>query len=242
MACFLYINLLAHYQNMSKRGPKPKGKVKIEWSANFAYAIGLFVTDGCVYRDGRHLDFTSIDLEQIDNLKHCFGMKVRTTMKSNGRGSWAYRLQWSDIPFVKFLYDIGITPAKSLTIGAVKIPDTFFFDFFRGCLDGDGSSYCYWDKRWKNSYMFYIEITSASLEFICWLKMKVMAMSGAKGHITKSCGVNICYQLKYSKHEAVKIIDKIYSNDGICLNRKKLKICGFLATMNTEAVENAQVA
>lgn len=30
-------------------GIKPKGKVKIEWSSNFAYAIGLIVSDGCTY-------------------------------------------------------------------------------------------------------------------------------------------------------------------------------------------------
>jgi len=29
---------------MGLRGPKPKGKVKLEWSANFAYAIGLLAT------------------------------------------------------------------------------------------------------------------------------------------------------------------------------------------------------
>jgi hypothetical protein len=31
---------------MGKMGPKPKGKVKIKWSANFAYAIGLLTTSG----------------------------------------------------------------------------------------------------------------------------------------------------------------------------------------------------
>jgi hypothetical protein len=28
---------------MGKRGQKPKGKIKIKWSANFAYAIGLLI-------------------------------------------------------------------------------------------------------------------------------------------------------------------------------------------------------
>ena len=227
---------------MTKRGPKPKGKVKIEWSANFAYAIGLIATDGCVSKDGRHVEFTSIDIDQITNLKYCLGISVRTTMKSNGRGSWAYRLQWSDIPFVVFLDSIGIFPAKSLIMSEVKIPEQYFFDFLRGCMDGDGSSYGYWDKRWKSSYMFYIEVSSASLKFIDWLKYCIKSMSGVVGHVTRSRGHNVCYQLKYSKHEAVKLYNKMYSDNCICLARKKLKINGFLAIMNNEAIENAQVA
>lgn len=47
---------------------KPKGKVKIEWNENFAYAIGLIVTDGSLSIDGRHINFTSKDLEQIQNI------------------------------------------------------------------------------------------------------------------------------------------------------------------------------
>ena len=46
---------------------KPKGKVKIEWSPDFAYAIGLITTDGNLSPDGRHVNFTSKDLELIKN-------------------------------------------------------------------------------------------------------------------------------------------------------------------------------
>ena len=54
---------------MGQRGAKPKGKVKIKWSADFAYAIGLIMTDGNLSPDGRHLCFTSKDIEQINNYK-----------------------------------------------------------------------------------------------------------------------------------------------------------------------------
>ena len=32
-----------------------------------------------------------------------------------------------------------MTPEKSLTLGPLAIPDEYFPDFFRGCIDGDGS-------------------------------------------------------------------------------------------------------
>jgi len=39
-----------------------KGEVKIQWSPNLAYAIGLIATDGCLGRDKKYIDFTSKDL------------------------------------------------------------------------------------------------------------------------------------------------------------------------------------
>ncbi|MEI8327539.1 MAG: LAGLIDADG family homing endonuclease [Candidatus Taylorbacteria bacterium] len=114
---------------ISRRGPKPKGKVEIKWSPDFAYAIGLLATDGCVYRDGRYLDFTSKDLEQIQNFMKSLDLNIRISKKKNGQGSEAYRLQWSDISFVNFLNSIGITCAKSLTLQSVKVPDEYFLIF-----------------------------------------------------------------------------------------------------------------
>jgi len=54
---------------MGLRGPKPKkkGGVKIKWSSNFAYAIGLLASDGCLSSDGRHIILTSRDREQLEN-------------------------------------------------------------------------------------------------------------------------------------------------------------------------------
>ena len=62
---------------MATRGAKPKGKVKIKWSPNFAYAIGLIATDGCLYKDGRHISLTSLDLEQLHNFNKALDIKVK---------------------------------------------------------------------------------------------------------------------------------------------------------------------
>ena len=48
-----------------KPGAKPQGKVLIKWSPHFAYAVGLLTADGCLSKDGRHLDLTSKDRIQI---------------------------------------------------------------------------------------------------------------------------------------------------------------------------------
>ena len=146
---------------MGKRGPKPKGKVKIKWSADFAYAVGLITTDGCLSKSGRHILFVSTEKEQISNYMRALGIENiigRTT--SSYTNKKAFRVQFSDVLFYKFLLEIGLTPAKSLTIKQVAVPERYFFDFLRGCFDGDGCSYSYWDPRWKSSFMFYISFAS----------------------------------------------------------------------------------
>ncbi len=146
---------------MGKRGPKPKSKIKIEWSSHFAYAIGLLVTDGCLSKDGRHVLFVSKEIEQINNFKLSLGLNTPVGIVYSGYdGQPAFRIQFSDVEFYNFLLDIGVTPKKSLTLGKLSIPDEYFFDFLRGCFDGDGCSYSYWDPRWKSSFMFYISFTS----------------------------------------------------------------------------------
>ena len=108
-----------------KRGPKPKGKVKIIWSPQFAYAIGLLTADGCLSKDGRHIDLTSKDKAQILLFKKCLGLSVKVGNKYSSNGNLAYHAQFGDVLFYKFLMSIGLTPAKSKTIGVIKIPEIY---------------------------------------------------------------------------------------------------------------------
>jgi hypothetical protein len=213
-----------------KRGPKPKGKVEIKWSANFAYAVGLIVSDGCLSNDGRHIVFTSKDIELIHNFQQALNIKYNVGRKARAKESAKkyFIVQIGDVYFFNFLVSIGITPAKSLTIEEVKIPEDYFFDFVRGCFDGDGCSYSYWDPRWKSSFMFYLGFASGSLKFLTWLKITITKISRLAGRITshkKKEGKNVYYQLRYSKYEAIKLVELLYKDkDSIRLSRKYLKI------------------
>lgn len=210
---------------MGKRGPKPKGKVKIVWSSNFAYAIGLLVSDGNLSPDGRHIVFTSKDKE----LMHLFqkGLEVQMFIgkrfnRVKNRGYFV--LQFGDVLFYKFLLDIGLTPNKSKTIGKIKIPPVYFFDFLRGSFDGDGSTYSYLDPRWKSSFMFYTQFASASSEHVMWLQNEIHRRLGTKGHVTKSRGASV-YQLKYAKKDSLQVLRKMYYKESPpSLVRKRLKI------------------
>ena len=223
------------------KGAKPKGKVKIKWSSDFAYAIGLLATDGCLSGDGRHILFTSKDLEQIDNFLKALGIKDVKKGKSYSKGSgkkiYYNRVQFGDVLFYRFLMKIGLTPAKSRTINKLKIPDKFFLDFLRGCFDGDGSIYSYWDSRWKSSFMLYTSFVSASKKYILWLQDEINRLLNLKGHITMAKKKNYWYQLKYPKKESLKLINAMYKKpEAIYLKRKKLKIDSTLDIIRAQEI------
>ena len=203
---------------------KPQNKVKIKWSSEFAYAIGLLTTDGNLSPDSRHFDFTSKDMEQIKNFMQCLGIKNKIGIKMSGLGKKSLHVQFGDVNFYKFLLSIGLLPNKSKTLAELNIPDKYFWDFLRGHFDGDGTFYSYWDPRWKSSFMFYTEFISASKKHIDWLQLKLNKLLNINGHITK-VGKKICYQLKYAKKESMKLLPKLYpSGDHPRLLRKYLRI------------------
>src|SRR3989344_430109 len=209
---------------MGKRGPKPKKIIDTKWRPNLAYAIGLITTDGCLSSDGLLFDLTSKDMEQLLNFSKCLNVDFKIGNKWNSKGDECLRIQFKNRVFYNFLLSIGLTPRKSLTIGKLAIPDKYFFDFLRGCFDGDGCFYSYWDPRWKSSHMFYLGFASASLKHLLWLQEEIEKRVNIKGHITGR-KKNVFFQLKYAKKEALEIIKKMYYNQKVvCLSRKRIKI------------------
>ena len=209
---------------MGKRGPKPKKIIDTKWRPNLAYAIGLITTDGCLSSDGLLFDLISKDREQLLNFSKCLNVDFKIGNKWNSKGDECLRIQFKNRVFYNFLLSIGLTPRKSLTIGKLAIPDKYFFDFLRGCFDGDGCFYSYWDPRWKSSHMFYLGFASASLKHLLWLQEEIEKRVNIKGHITGR-KKNVFFQLKYAKKEALEIIKKMYYNQKVvCLSRKRIKI------------------
>ncbi len=197
----------------------------IEWSRDFAYAIGLITTDGSLSKDGRHLNFTSKDLDQIQNFAKILSLKNKVGLKSGSYGGEKkyYNLQFGNVKFYRFLLSIGLCPNKSKRLGRLMIPVKYFADFLRGHLDGDGYTYSYWDKRWKSSFMFYTSFVSASKKHLFWIKQKISELYHIEGALRFSG--KSTYVLKYAKISSIKLLRKLYYNEKVvCLKRKKFKI------------------
>lgn len=197
----------------------------MHWSNKFAYSIGLITTDGNLSTDKRHITFVSKDYEQIRNFQIGLNLKNKISQKRGGYNpnKYYYFTQFGNIKLYNFLVKIGLMPNKSKKLKQLGIPDKYFSHFLRGCFDGDGFTYSYWDKRWKSSFMLYFGLVSASLIFLLWLKKKIFHLYNIKSHINRN--KPSFYLLIFSKKESIKLIKKIYSGKNIIfLKRKKYKI------------------
>lgn len=196
---------------------------KIKWTADLAYVVGLITSDGCLSKDGRHISFTSKDEDLLNTVKEILGIKVKIGYKICGYSRYkCSHIQFGDIALYKWFVAISLMPKKSKIIGCLKIPKKYFFDFLRGLFDGDGCFYSYWDKRWKSSFMFYVDFCSASKIFLEWLRKSLFDYLKTKGEL--KTGANV-WNLRFAKREGLKIIKKMYySPDVKYLARKKIKI------------------
>jgi len=207
---------------------KPRRSQKIRWSPKLAYAIGLIATDGNLSNDRRHINLTSKDLQLLKTFKRCLGLKNKIGLKRSGFSNKKYFwVQFGDVILYRWLLKIGLTPAKSRGIKKLSIPNRYFFDFLRGVFDGDGSCCGFWDKRWKNSFMFYIYLYSGSFQFLKWLRNVLQRSINIYGAFSRERNV---WRLKYAKNESRLLFSKMYHQNRLpCLKRKYIKLKSLLS-------------
>lgn len=196
---------------------KPLGKINQNWSANLAYAIGLFTADGCLSSDGRHLEFNSKDEEQVLNFVVCLGLTNQVSRKSraNEKVKKYYRVQFGDRKFFEFLCSIGLKPRKSLTLENVKVPSNFFPDFLRGLFDGDGCFRIFHHPESRHPQIR-VSFTSASPKFIRWLQREIGKKLKTNGYIGRG---ERAESLIYAIRDSSKLLDYMYYS----LNMKNMK-------------------
>jgi hypothetical protein len=217
-----------------RRGPLPdrqRGEGferEFEWTANLAYVVGLITTDGCLGRDGRHLTITSKDADLLETARRCLGITARIALTTNPRP--CYRLQWSDTLFHRWLIAIGLMPAKSLRLGPLAVPDEWFRDFLRGCIDGDGSILTYIDRyntTKSPNYIYtrvYVSLVSASPPFIEWLRASLQRLRQLSGDVgvRRSPRHHDVWRLRYAKRESLALLRWMYyAPEVACLQRKR---------------------
>jgi hypothetical protein len=154
-------------------------------------------------------------------------------------------VSWHDRSLYQWLCQIGLTPAKSLTLRPLTVPDEYFVDFFRGCIDGDGSIVTYTDRYHvakSNRYVYerlYVSIVSASYPFIEWLQATVRRHTNIQGSITADKRVRngSFWRLRYAKTESLQLLRWMYYSPGIpALDRKRATAARFLRALGSAPV------
>jgi hypothetical protein len=160
----------------------------------------------------------------------------------------------SSVMFCRWLATIGILPSKSLTIGALAVPDEFFFDVARGLLDGDGGIDNFVTnpggaaKRYPNYRYERLNAVfhSASRSHLEWIRSTMCRLLGVETTIL--CEpirrpASRMFTLRYGKHASLKIFARLYADPAApCLERKRRIWAGYLARPPLNSMQNAGVA
>lgn len=185
---------------------------KISWNKDLAYAVGLITTDGCLSKDGRHIDLTSKDINLIKDFASILEISNKITNKISAYKPTGiyYRIQLSHANFYRFLVDLGLSPNKSRSLGPLRIPSEYFADFLRGCIDGDGNISIVKHPESQHPQLR-LRLASSSSNFLQWIKQSVNQYWEISGGFISKIYKNTQY-LTYSKSDSIKILELLYYN------------------------------
>lgn len=198
-------------------------KVDCTWTPELAYVIGLITSDGNLSPSGRHISLTSKDIGMVETARKLLRLSNKIGRKARG-GEFEKKyfvLQFGDINFYEFLLEIGLTPAKSKTLGELKIPKSFFADFLRGCIDGDGNIGSY--NHPESSYIqIRLSLCSGSKKFLDWILAVIKERYPVEGGYFYHEKRRDVYSLSFGTRDSLRLFDEIYYADSVpALSRKR---------------------
>lgn len=213
------------------------------------YLLGCFCTDGNIYyqRHGNswRISFVSKDFDWISEIAKiiCSTLPIKVNKRSK-----CYFIEFSDEKIKNWLIDHGCTPKKSLTLEVKNIPKQYFFDFFRGAVDGDGTIMIDRKKSKETSIQCKIAIYSASKSFIDQIKNElekenitsnIYKREAKKQNIMgQICETQDFYSLYINKSDIVKSLKLMYNTENcISLKRKKNNAIEILTKCQQEETE-----
>lgn len=199
--------------------------IETKWSEQLAYVVGIITSDGNLSSDGRHINITSKDLEMVQNVKEILHLSNTIGRKARG-GSIEkkyYVLQFGSKNFYAFLLSIGLTPAKSKTIQKVLVPNMFFSDFLRGCIDGDGNIY---ESKHPESKHVQLRLTlaSASKPFLIWILASIQKIHKIQGGWIVTVEKKSAHMLRFGKSDSIQIFRAMYAHSQKYALQRKLAV------------------
>lgn len=188
------------------------------------YLLGAFLTDGCVqeYETKKNVSLTSKDKDWLEDIKKLICPELATYFHN---GAWTFTIHSTEL--ANWLINRQCTPRKSLTVTLPNIPEKYFSDFLRGCIDGDGTLGIYniLDKRGKNPKWrkhIVCGICSGSKRFLLELN-ETLEEVGYHNTFSEEQrkDKNPLYRLTFRGRYALAIVNYIYyTNNQLSLSRK----------------------
>jgi len=177
--------------------------------ADLWYLVGVITSDGCLSPSGRHVLITSKDREYLELLGSRFGINYPVYRHESGYGTCTWRLGVGSRDLYDLCVEIGLTPRKSKTIGALKLPEDAFRPFTLGLIDGDGSI---------DPHNGRVRIFSGSHRFLDYMVEQAGQRFGiTSGRIYPG---NRVFTLQFSPSDSRAILVACYGSTGLHLARK----------------------
>lgn len=143
---------------MNSTGQPRKRKVNEDffkvWSNEMAWVLGMFLTDGCMSGSSFSISFAQKDTSILDKIEKAMDADCYRTIPTETRNTPSIVINSKKI--YNDLLELGMSPAKSLTVGMTDVPEEFMPSFVRGVIDGDG---------WVQDRGYVMNVTSGSIEF-----------------------------------------------------------------------------
>lgn len=224
-------------QKYIRRTPLEEGRwrrayppVAIAWTDKMAYAVGLLATDGCLVTGRKRVQFGSEDRELVELLLSCLDRPARLREERTRIGNLYYRTQFGDARFYDWLLSIGLTPRKSLSLGAIDVPSEHLIALTRGLLDGDGSigNHVYRaDTRGRPGYTWeflWVAFNSSSRAHLLWLSEHLSRAHDINGYLGRTERPSRAphFSLRYGKRASIELLSALYADpEAPALSRKR---------------------
>lgn len=195
------------------------------------YLLGAFITDGCVYKNNKNTyacQLSSIDYEWLRKIADIIGQNLKIHQFS--KGYFGIRITRNDIS--QWFINRGCLPRKTYNVVLPDIPDQYFPDFIRGCIDGDGSIGTYY---YKNNAKRVCQLISASQIFLQQIQEKLKTKDIYSTIVNRGKCNSVLnnkhiiaktdsFSLVFNRYNCFKLLEmSYYNNHQISLNRKYLK-------------------
>jgi hypothetical protein len=186
-----------------------------------AYIVGLTATDGCLFTGRRKINFKSEDRQLVETYLSVLGRSNRVKQAPTRTGGVVYFTEFHDSRLYEWFRSVGLTPRKSLTLGALDVPNAHLIPLARGLMDGDGSILNFVHRptvKAQPNYWYerlWVCFHSASRPHIDWLRERLspIAQSGGYLEVAKREGRHDFYKLKYGKAATVALLTAFYADD-----------------------------
>ena len=186
-----------------------------------AYWLGFFEADGCIKADGTiQLSLCIEDCKHVEKFKQAIESDHDIKLENNSFGNKASKLaviRFGDKKMVQDLNNLGVYRNKTLKEKPpVDLREDLVKPYIRGLIDGDGWFSTSIDNR--RGYTNYELGLGSSEEMLEWVVKQLSTHINIKPR--KITEYKTIHRVRYSGKDVLKILDWLYKDSTIYLDRK----------------------